>query len=155
MSPGAGFAVLPTVGGQTALNLAVELADTGVLERYGAQLIGAQLDAIKKGEDRLLFKDAMTKIGLDVPKSSLVNNLKDGMDFTSKIGFPVILRPSFTLGGTGGGIAYNRDELLELLARGLDLSPVHEVLLEESILGWKEYELELMRDLADNVIVIC
>ncbi len=149
------FAVLPTVGGQTALNLAVELADNGILEKYGAQLIGAQLGAIKKGEDRLLFKDAMTKIGLDVPKSSLVNNLKDGMDFTSKIGFPVILRPSFTLGGTGGGIAYNREELLELLARGLDLSPVHEVLLEESILGWKEYELELMRDLADNVIVIC
>ena len=149
------FAVLPTVGGQTALNLAVELADTGVLEKYGAQLIGAQLGAIKKGEDRLLFKDAMTKIGLEVPKSSLVNNLRDGLDFSSKIGFPVILRPSFTLGGTGGGIAYNREELLELLARGLDLSPVHEVLLEESVLGWKEYELELMRDLADNVIVIC
>ena len=149
------FAVLPTVGGQTALNLAVELADNGILEKYGAQLIGAQLDAIKKGEDRLLFKDAMTKIGLEVPKSSLVNNLKDGLDFSSKIGFPVILRPSFTLGGTGGGIAYNREELLELLARGLDLSPVHEVLLEESVLGWKEYELELMRDLADNVIVIC
>jgi carbamoyl-phosphate synthase large subunit len=149
------FAVLPTVGGQTALNLAVELADNGVLEKYGAQLIGAQLDAIKKGEDRLLFKDAMTKIGLEVPKSTLVNNLKDGLDFSSKIGFPVILRPSFTLGGTGGGIAYNREELLELLARGLDLSPVHEVLLEESVLGWKEYELELMRDLADNVIVIC
>ncbi len=149
------FAVLPTVGGQTALNLAVELADTGILEKYGAQLIGAQLDAIKKGEDRLLFKDAMTRIGLEVPKSSLVNNLKDGIDFSSKIGFPVILRPSFTLGGTGGGIAYNREELLELLARGLDLSPVHEVLLEESVLGWKEYELELMRDLADNVIVIC
>jgi carbamoyl-phosphate synthase large subunit len=149
------FAVLPTVGGQTALNLAVELADSGVLEKYGAQLIGAQLDAIKKGEDRLLFKDAMTKIGLEVPKSSLVNNLRDGLDFSTKIGFPVILRPSFTLGGTGGGIAYNREELLELLARGLDLSPVHEVLLEESVLGWKEYELELMRDLADNVIVIC
>ena len=149
------FAVLPTVGGQTALNLAVELADTSVLEKYGAQLIGAQLDAIKKGEDRLLFKDAMTKIGLEVPKSTLVNNLKDGLDFSGKIGFPVILRPSFTLGGTGGGIAYNREELLELLARGLDLSPVHEVLLEESVLGWKEYELELMRDLADNVIVIC
>src|SRR5664279_5237930 len=149
------FAVLPTVGGQTALNLAVELADTGVLEKYGAQLIGAQLGAIKKGEDRLLFKDAMTKIGLEVPKSSLVNNLRDGLDFSTKIGFPVILRPSFTLGGTGGGIAYNREELLELLARGLDLSPVHEVLLEESVLGWKEYELELMRDLADNVIVIC
>jgi carbamoyl-phosphate synthase large subunit len=149
------FAVLPTVGGQTALNLAVELADSGILEKYGAQLIGAQLGAIKKGEDRLLFKDAMTKIGLEVPKSSLVNNLRDGIDFSSKIGFPVILRPSFTLGGTGGGIAYNREELLELLARGLDLSPVHEVLLEESVLGWKEYELELMRDLADNVIVIC
>jgi len=149
------FAVLPTVGGQTALNLAVALADTGILEKYGVQLIGAQLDAIKKGEDRLLFKDAMTKIGLEVPKSTLVNNLKDGLDFSSKIGFPVILRPSFTLGGTGGGIAYNREELLELLARGLDLSPVHEVLLEESVLGWKEYELELMRDLADNVIVIC
>ena len=149
------FAVLPTVGGQTALNLAVELADSGILEKYGAQLIGAQLGAIKKGEDRLLFKDAMTRIGLEVPKSSLVNNLKDGIDFSSKIGFPVILRPSFTLGGTGGGIAYNREELLELLARGLDLSPVHEVLLEESVLGWKEYELELMRDVNDNVIVVC
>src|SRR6201995_565318 len=151
---GRGFALLPTVGGQTALNLAVELADGGVLEKYGVQLIGAQLEAIKKAEDRLMFKDAMTKIGLDVPKSTLVNNLKDGLDFSSKIGFPVILRPSFTLGGTGGGIAYNREELLELLARGLDLSPVHEVLLEESVLGWKEYELELMRDLADNVMVI-
>ncbi len=149
------FAVLPTVGGQTALNLAVELADSGILEKYGAQLIGAQLGAIKKGEDRLLFKDAMTRIGLEVPKSSLVNNLKDGIDFSGKIGFPVILRPSFTLGGTGGGIAYNREELLELLARGLDLSPVHEVLLEESVLGWKEYELELMRDVNDNVIVVC
>src|SRR5271166_231930 len=149
------FALLPTVGGQTALNLAVELADGGVLEKYNVQLIGAQLGAIKKAEDRLLFKDAMTAIGLDVPKSSLTNNLKDGLDFSSKIGFPVILRPSFTLGGTGGGIAYNREELLELLARGLDLSPVHEVLLEESVLGWKEYELEVMRDLADNVIIIC
>src|SRR5580698_4466797 len=149
------FALLPTVGGQTALNLAVELADSGVLEKYNVQLIGAQLGAIKKAEDRLLFKDAMTAIGLDAPKSSLVNNLKDGLDFSTKIGFPVILRPSVTLGGTGGGIAYNREELLELLARGLDLSPVHEVLLEESVLGWKEYELELMRDLADNVIVIC
>jgi carbamoyl-phosphate synthase large subunit len=149
------FAVLPTVGGQTALNLAVALADNGILEKYGVQLIGAQLDAIKKGEDRLLFKDAMTKIGLEVPKSALINNLRDGLEFSGKIGFPVILRPSFTLGGTGGGIAYNREELMELLARGLDLSPVHEVLLEESVLGWKEYELELMRDLADNVIVIC
>jgi carbamoyl-phosphate synthase large subunit len=152
---GKGFAVLPTVGGQTALNLAVELADGGVLEKYGVKLIGAQLEAIKKAEDRLLFKDAMTSIGLDTPRSALVNNLKDGLDFSAKIGFPVVLRPSFTLGGSGGGIAFNREELLELLARGLDLSPVHEVLIEESVLGWKEYELELMRDMRDNVIVIC
>src|SRR5215471_5552126 len=149
------FALLPTVGGQTALNLAVELADSGVLEKYGVELIGAQLRAIKKAEDRLLFKDAMTRIGLDVPRSALVNNLKDGLDSSGKIGFPIIIRPSFTLGGTGGGIAYNREELLEILARGLDLSPVHEVLIEESVLGWKEYELEVMRDLADNVIIIC
>jgi carbamoyl-phosphate synthase large subunit len=152
---GRGFAVLPTVGGQTALNLAVELADGGVLEKYNVQLIGAQLKAIKKAEDRLMFKDAMTSIGLEVPKSALVNNLKDGLDFSSKIGFPVILRPSFTLGGSGGGIAYNREELLELLARGLDLSPVHEVLLEESVLGWKEFEMEVVRDTKDNCIIIC
>ncbi len=152
---GGKFALLPTVGGQTALNLAVELADAGVLDRYGVELIGAQLRAIKMAEDRLLFKDAMTRIGLDVPRSALVNNLKDAMDFAGKIGFPVIVRPSFTLGGTGGGIAYNREELLEIVARGLDLSPVHEVLIEESVLGWKEYELEVMRDLADNVIIIC
>lgn len=149
------FALLPTVGGQTALNLAVELADRGVLERYGVELIGAQLEAIKKAEDRLLFKDAMTRIGLDVPRSALVNNLRDGLDFSAKLGFPVIVRPSFTLGGSGGGIAYNREELLEILARGLDLSPVHECLLEESALGWKEFELEVMRDLRDNVIIIC
>jgi len=150
-----GFAILPTVGGQTALNMAVELSDGGVLEQYDVQLIGANIGAIKKAEDRLFFKDAMQKIGLDVPKSALVNNLKDGLEFAGKIGFPVIIRPSFTLGGTGGGIGYNREELMEILARGLDLSPVHEVLIEESVLGWKEYELELMRDLKDNVIVIC
>src|SRR5712672_2932679 len=149
------FALLPTVGGQTALNLAVDLADSGVLDKYNVELIGAQLEAIKMAEDRLLFKDAMIKIGLDIPKSALVNNLKDGLDFSAKIGFPVINRPSFTLGGTGGGIAYNREELLEILARGLDLSPVHECLIEESVLGWKEYELEVMRDLKDNVIIIC
>src|SRR5579862_1268315 len=120
------FTLLPTVGGQTALNLAVELADGGVLEKYSVQLIGAQLSAIKKAEDRLVFKDAMQRIGLDVPKSALVNNTKDGIEFAGKIGFPVIVRPSFTLGGTGGGIAYNREELGEVLARGLDLSPVHE-----------------------------
>jgi carbamoyl-phosphate synthase large subunit len=154
--PNAGkFALLPTVGGQTALNLAVDLADTGVLERYNVELIGAKLEAIKKAEDRLLFKDAMIRIGLDVPRSALVNNLRDGLDFSGKLGFPVLIRPSFTLGGTGGGIAYNREELMEVLARGLDLSPVHECLLEESVLGWKEFELEVMRDLADNVIIIC
>ncbi len=149
------FALLPTVGGQTALNLAVDLADTGVLERYNVELIGAKLEAIKKAEDRLLFKDAMLRIGLDLPRSALINNLRDGVDFATKLGFPVLIRPSFTLGGTGGGIAYNREELMEVLARGLDLSPVHECLLEESVLGWKEFELEVMRDLADNVIIIC
>ena len=152
---GGSFAVLPTVGGQTALNLAVDLADSGVLERMGVELIGAKLEAIKKAEDRLLFKDAMNKIGLDMPKSSLVNNIRDGLEFAAKIGFPVVIRPSFTLGGSGGGIAYNREELMEILSRGLDLSPVHECLLEESVLGWKEYELEVVRDLNDNVIIIC
>src|SRR5450432_1803048 len=155
LSPSAGFAVLPTVGGQTALNLAIELSESGVLEKYNVKLIGANVDAIKKAEDRLYFKDAMQKIGLDVPKSALVNNLKDGLAFAGKIGFPVIVRPSFTLGGSGGGIAYNREEMLEVLARGLDFSPVHEALIEESVLGWKEYELEVMRDLKDNVIIIC
>ncbi len=156
LGPGAGkFALLPTVGGQTALNLAVDLADSGVLDRYNVELIGAKLEAIKKAEDRLLFKDAMIRIGLEVSKSALVNNLRDGLDFATKIGFPVLIRPSFTLGGSGGGIAYNREELMEILARGLDLSPVHECLVEESVLGWKEYELEVMRDLADNVIIIC
>ena len=137
MSGGKGFGVLPTVGGQTALNLAVELSDSGVLEKYNVELIGAKLEAIKKAEDRLLFKDAMAKIGLDTPKSMLVNNVKDGIEFGGKIGFPVIIRPSFTLGGSGGGIAYNREELIEILSRGLDLSPVHECLIEESVLGWK------------------
>ncbi|HEX5234667.1 MAG TPA: carbamoyl-phosphate synthase large subunit [Silvibacterium sp.] len=152
---GGKFALLPTVGGQTALNLAVDLSDSGILDRYDVELIGAKLEAIKKAEDRLLFKDAMTRIGLDMPRSALVNNLRDGVDFAGKIGFPVIIRPSFTLGGSGGGLAYNREELMEILSRGLDLSPVHECLIEESVLGWKEYELEVMRDLADNVIIIC
>jgi carbamoyl-phosphate synthase large subunit len=149
------FAVLPTVGGQTALNLAVDLADSGVLERYGVELIGAKLEAIKKAEDRLLFKDAMSKIGLDMPRSQLVRNVSDGLAFAGKIGFPVVIRPSFTLGGSGGGIAYNREEMTEILSRGIDLSPVHECLIEESVLGWKEYELEVVRDLNDNVIIVC
>ncbi|MEO6922489.1 MAG: carbamoyl-phosphate synthase large subunit, partial [Bryocella sp.] len=149
------FAVLPTVGGQTALNLAVDLADTGVLDKFGVELIGAKLEAIKKAEDRLLFKDAMNKIGLDMPRSMLINNIRDGLEYATKLGFPVVIRPSFTLGGSGGGIAFNREELMEILSRGLDLSPVHECLVEESVLGWKEFELEVVRDLNDNVVIIC
>src|SRR3984885_1458935 len=148
-------ALLSTVGGQTGLNLSVELAEAGVLDQYGVELIGAKLDAIKKAEDRLLFKDAMKKIGLDLPQSQLVTSVDKGLEFAQRIGYPVILRASFTLGGTGGGIAYNREDLIEILERGLDLSPVHEVLIEESVLGWKEFELEVMRDLADNAIIVC
>ena len=148
-------ALLSTVGGQTGLNLAVELAEAGVLDRYGVELIGARIESIKKAEDRLLFKDAMRKIGLEVPDSKLVNNLEDGLAYAERLGYPVILRPSFTLGGTGGGIAYNREEMAAILERGLALSPVHEVLIEESVLGWKEFELEVMRDLADNAIIVC
>ena len=148
-------ALLSTVGGQTGLNLSVELAERGVLEKYGVELIGAKIDAIKKAEDRLLFKDAMHKIGLETPQSQLINSVKGALEFAERIGYPCILRPSFTLGGTGGGIAYNQEELVEILERGIALSPVHEVLIEESALGWKEFELEVMRDLADNCIIIC
>src|SRR5580692_6586620 len=148
-------ALLSTVGGQTGLNLAVDLAEAGVLDKYRVELIGAKIESIKKAEDRLLFKDAMRKIGLETPQSQLVNNIEDGLAFANRIGFPVILRASFTLGGSGGGIAYNREDLIEILERGLDLSPVHEVLIEESVLGWKEFELEVMRDLADNAIIVC
>src|SRR6201992_3279653 len=148
-------ALLSTVGGQTALNLSVELAERGVLDKYGVELIGAKIDAIKKAEDRLLFKDAMRKIGLETPQSQLVNSIRGGLDFAARIGYPVILRPSFTMGGAGGGVPYNREEAEEILERGIDLSPVHEVLVEESVLGWKEFELEVMRDLADNAIIVC
>jgi carbamoyl-phosphate synthase large subunit len=148
-------ALLSTVGGQTGLNLSVALAEAGVLDRYNVELIGAKIDSIKKAEDRLMFKDAMKRIGLDVPESLLVNNIDDGVEFAARSGFPVILRPSFTLGGTGGGIAYNLEDLYEILERGLELSPVHEVLIEESVLGWKEFELEVMRDQADNAIIVC
>ena len=148
-------ALLSTVGGQTGLNLSVELAEAGVLEEFGVELIGARIDAIKKAEDRLLFKDAMKKIGLDMTQSQLVNNVEDGLAFANRIGYPVILRPSFTMGGSGGGIAYHREELEEILERGIDLSPVHEVLVEESVLGWKEFELEVMRDMAGNAIIVC
>jgi len=148
-------ALLSTVGGQTGLNLSVALAEAGILDQYGVELIGAKLDAIKKAEDRLLFKDAMKKIGLDLPQSQLVTTVEGGLEFAERIGYPVILRPSFTLGGTGGGIAYNREDLVEIVEKGIDLSPVHEVLIEESVLGWKEFELEVMRDQADNAIIVC
>src|SRR5712692_5389370 len=148
-------ALLPTVGGQTALNLSVELAERGILDRYNVQLIGASLNAIKMAEDRLWFKDAMQKVGLDVPRSVLVKNVEAVHKFADQIGLPLIIRPSFTLGGTGSGVAYNREELEDAVRWGLELSPVHEVLVEESVLGWKEFELEVMRDHADNAVVVC
>ena len=148
-------AVLPTVGGQTGLNLAVDLAEAGILEKYGVKLIGAQLRAIKVAEDRLLFKDACRKIGLDVPDSAVVTSIPEAIDFADKMGYPVVIRPSFTLGGTGGSIAYNHEEFSDAISRALDASPVHQALIEESVLGWKEYELEVMRDCRDNFVVIC
>src|SRR5256712_576406 len=148
-------ALLPTVGGQTALNLAVDLANAGTLEKYGVELIGASIDAIKVAEDRLQFKDAMRSIGLDVPQSGLARNLAEAVDLARTLGFPIVIRPSFTLGGVGGGIAYNIEEFRDLAERGLELSPVHEILVEESVIGWKEFELEVMRDVADNFVVIC
>lgn len=148
-------ALLPTLGGQTALNLAVALGEEGVLDRYGVELIGAKLDAIKKAEDRELFKKAMENIGLQVPKSGYVKSLDEAKQIIKEIGFPVIIRPSFTLGGTGGSVAYNMEEYVEAVEWGLNASPFHEVLVEESVLGWKEFELEVMRDLADNVVIIC
>jgi carbamoyl-phosphate synthase large subunit len=148
-------ALLPTVGGQTALNLSVELAERGILDRHNVQLIGASLNAIKMAEDRLWFKDAMRKVGLEVPRSVLVNNLEAALKAADQLGFPLVLRPSFTLGGTGSGTAYNREEFEEKVRWGLQLSPVHEVLVEESVLGWKEFELEVMRDHADNAVVVC
>jgi carbamoyl-phosphate synthase large subunit len=148
-------AILPTMGGQTALNLAVKLSEAGILDKYNVELIGARLPAIKKAEDRELFKQAMAKIGLDMPKSAAVTSMKEGLEAIGHIGFPAILRPAFTLGGTGGGIAYNMEEYTELLDKGLKLSPVSQILVEESALGWKEYELEVMRDTKDNVVIIC
>jgi carbamoyl-phosphate synthase large subunit len=148
-------AVLPTLGGQTALNLAVRLAREGILAKYGSQLIGAQLDAIEKAEDRQRFKDTMTSIGIDVPVSGVAHTIDEVTEIGQRIGFPLILRPSFTLGGLGGGIAYNHQELDAMGRRALEYSPTHEVLIEESVLGWKEYELEVMRDNQDNVVIIC
>jgi len=149
-------ALLPTLGGQTALNTAMALFESGVLKKHGVQMIGANAEAIKKGEDRQLFKDAMVKIGLDMPLSGTAHTLEEAREVATKIGtFPLIIRPAFTMGGTGGGIGYNREEFEEIVKRGLDLSPVSEVLIEESLLGWKEYEMEVMRDRADNCVIIC
>jgi len=148
-------ALLPTMGGQTALNTAVALAESGVLEKYGVELIGAKLHAIKKAEDRELFKEAMKRIGLDVPRSGYAKTLTDALSIVETMNYPVIIRPSFTLGGTGGGIAYNSEEFKDMVQFGLDASPYCELLIEESVIGWKEYELEVMRDGKDNVVIIC
>jgi len=148
-------ALLSTLGGQTALNVSIELAERGVLEKYNVEMIGANSTAIKKAEDRELFKEAMQKIGLDLPKSDYACSLNRAIEIAQEIGFPVIIRPSFTLGGTGGGIAYNIEEFKDLANKALELSPIHKILIEESVIGWKEYELEVMRDIKDNVIVIC
>ncbi len=148
-------AILPTVGGQTALNLAVDLAAAGVLKKHRVELIGASLDAIRVAEDRQQFRDAMKEIGVDVPASGIAKSLDSALSVVEEIGFPAIIRPSFTLGGIGGGIAYNVDEFKDIASRGLSLSPVHEILVEESVIGWKEFELEVMRDCADNFVVIC
>ena len=148
-------AILPTMGGQTALNTAMSLHRDGRLEKYGVELIGANAEAIDKAEDRLLFRDAMTKIGLECPKSEVVHNREEAANALERVGLPAIIRPSFTLGGTGGGIAYNRDEYFEIVQGGVDASPVGEVLVEESVLGWKEYEMEVVRDRKDNCIIVC
>jgi len=148
-------ALLPTVGGQTALNLAMDLAAAGTLEKYHVELIGASINAIKVAEDRQLFKDAMREIGLDVPQSGVARSLPEAVELAKTLGFPLVIRPSFTMGGVGGGIAYNIEEFRDLAERGIELSPVHEILVEESVIGWKEFELEVMRDAADNFVVIC
>ncbi|MDT8442013.1 MAG: carbamoyl-phosphate synthase large subunit [Desulfuromonadales bacterium] len=148
-------ALLPTLGGQTALNTAVAVAKNGTLERFGVELIGAKLPAIEMAEDRTLFKQAMARIGVAVPRSGLAHNEQEAMAVIEEVGFPAIIRPSFTLGGTGGGIAYNREEYQRMALAGIDASPTNEILVEESVIGWKEYELEVMRDLADNVVIIC
>lgn len=148
-------AILPTMGGQTALNCAMELAKSGVLEKYNIELIGASPEAIEKAEDRLKFKEAMDKIGLSSARSGIAYSLDDALKVQAKIGFPAIIRPSFTLGGSGGGIAYNMEEFIQICTRGLELSPTHELLIEESLLGWKEYEMEVVRDSKDNCIIVC
>src|SRR5882757_9695450 len=148
-------AILPTLGGQTALNLAVALHDNGVLERYGVELIGADIEAIQKGEDRQRFKEIVRSVGADVPDSRVCHTLDEAIEFAATVGNQVVIRPSFTMGGLGSGMAADADEVKTMVARGLAASPVHEVLVEQSVLGWKEFELELMRDKHDNVVVVC
>src|SRR3982075_225433 len=148
-------ALLPTMGGQTALNTALDLVREGVLEKYGVELIAASRAAIDMAEDRELFRNAMLEIGLETPRSSIARSLEDALEIVSDTGYPAIIRPSFTMGGSGGGIAYNREELEAIVARGLDASPTKEVLLEESVIGWKEFEMEVVRDHKDNCIIIC
>src|SRR5213083_304634 len=148
-------ALLPTMGGQTALNCALDLAREGVLEKFGVEMIGASRDAIDKAEDREKFKLAMAKIGLASPRSSLAHSMEEALQVQAGIGFPVVIRPSFTLGGTGGGIAYNREEFVAICERGLEASPTQELLIEESVLGWKEFEMEVVRDRKDNCIIVC
>jgi len=148
-------AILPTMGGQTALNIAVSLAQSGVLEKHGVEMIGANLSAINKAEDRELFKETVTSAGLDVPRGGFVRTMEQAMDIIGHVGFPAIIRPSFTLGGMGGGVAYNIEEFSEIARHGLSVSPISEILVEESVLGWKEFELEVMRDRKDNVVIVC
>ena len=148
-------ALLPTMGGQTALNCALDLVREGVLEQYGVEMVGASREAIDKAEDRDLFRQAMRKIGLDMPRSAIAHSLEEALQVQAQIGFPTIIRPSFTMGGSGGGIAYNSEEFEEICVRGLDLSPTSELLIEESILGWKEFEMEVVRDRKDNCIIVC
>ena len=148
-------AILPTMGGQTALNNAVALAESGVLEKYGVELIGAKLEAIKKAENREMFQKTMCEIGLETPRGSFVRSVDEALKFAESVNFPIILRPSFTLGGTGGGTAYNIEEFRTKVEHALTASPTHEMLVEESVIGWKEFELEVMRDLNDNVVIIC
>ena len=148
-------ALLPTLGGQTGLNTGMACFDRGILKKYNVNMIGADRDAIHRGEDRQVFKDLMIQIGLKVPRSGVVHNLEDARKVLDDIGLPLIIRPAFTLGGTGGGIAYNVEEFERIVQGGLDASPVTEVLVEQSVIGWKEYEMEVMRDKNDNVVIIC
>src|SRR5437879_3855404 len=148
-------ALLPTMGGQTALNTAVALAESGVLDKYHVELIGAKLEAIKKAEDRQLLQQTMRDIGLKTPRGGMVHSVIEALKLCGELGFPIIIRPSFTLGGSGGGTAYNIEEFRPTVEHALSASPVREVQIEESVIGWKEFELEVMRDLNDNVVVIC